>query len=118
MDLESLAKAWTRRAVRQRTERLERADRARESAKRAAAVLRDEFEVDEVWLFGSLAGEPMRDDFDIDLGVRGLRPEWYFAALARVSDVAAVSVDLVTLEDCGERARRAVETSGRRIDEG
>lgn len=81
-------------------------------------MLRNEFGVDEVWLFGSLASEPRHDAFDIDLAVSGLRPDQYFAALARVSDVVGGPVDLVTLETCNERVRRIVAATGRRIDDG
>jgi predicted nucleotidyltransferase len=118
MDLDALAKAWRNRAARQRASRLARAERARESARRAATVLRNEFTVDEVWLFGSLASEPRHDAFDIDLAVRGLSPERYYTALARVTDVAGEPVDLVTLENSNERVRNAVAATGRRIDDG
>lgn len=118
MDLDALAKSWRRRGARQRVKRLERAERARRAARRAATILRDEFDVDEVWLFGSLASEPRHDSFDVDLAVRGLRPEKYYSALARVSDVVGGPVDLITLETCSERVRRAVATTARRLDDG
>ena len=118
MDIDTLAKAWRRRSARKSQERIERAARARQKAREAAVMLRDEFGVDEVWLFGSLSSEPRHDDFDIDLAVRGLHPGDYFAALARVCEVAGEPVDLVTLESGSERVRRAVETTGIRIDDG
>lgn len=117
MDLDALAKSWRRRGARRRVRRLERAERARQAARGAAALLRKEFDVDEVWLFGSLASEPRHDAFDIDLAVRGLRPEKYFSALARVSEVVNGPVDLITLETCSARVRRAVATTGERIDD-
>lgn len=81
-------------------------------------VLRDEFGVAEVWLFGSLASDPVHDDFDVDLAVRDLQPEQYFSALARVSELVGEPVDLVTLETSSERVRKAVATGGKRIDRG
>lgn len=118
MDLDGLAQSWRRRAAARRRNRLERAERARQAATRAAKVLKDEFGVAEVWLFGSLASDPAHDDFDVDLAVRGLRPERYFSALARVSDIVGEPVDLVTLETSRARVREAVATGGKRIDRG
>jgi predicted nucleotidyltransferase len=118
MDIDTLAAAWRSRAARQRTERRARAERARADAHRAAGVLRSEFGVDEVWLFGSLASEPRHDAFDIDLAVRGLRPDRYFTALARIGDIVNEPFDVVTLETCGERILQAVEQTGVRIDGG
>ena len=118
MELETLAHAWRGRTARRRERRLRRAEAARQAAREAAAVLRREFEVEEVWLFGSLLGEPRHDGFDIDLAVRGLRPERYYAALARVSEPIARPVHLVTLETCKERLRHIVAGTARRIDRG
>lgn len=118
MDIDALAAAWRNRAARQRTERRERAERARADARHAAGVLRREFGVDEVWLFGSLASEPRHDAFDIDLAVRGLRPDRYFTALARIGDLVHEPFDVVTLDTCRERIRRVVEETGVRIDGG
>ena len=118
MDLDTLAQAWRQRGARQRARRLERVAHARESARRAARILREEFEVAEVWLFGSLAGEPQHDDFDVDLAVRGLRPERYFEALARVSDVVREPIDLIPLEGCTERLQSRIATTGERLHDG
>lgn len=118
MDLDELVHAWRRRGERDRARRRERAERAREDARRAAAVLKSEFGVDEVWLFGSVATEPRHDAFDIDLAVRGLRADRYFAALARVHGVAREAIELIPLETCSESVRRAVARTGRRIDDG
>lgn len=116
MELESLAEAWRRRIASQREVRRERAGEARRAAQRAARVLREGFGVEEVWLFGSLVTGPRHDAFDVDLAVRGLPPERYFAALARVCDVVGGPVDLVTLETCSERLRRRVADRGERLD--
>lgn len=115
-DLKSLAGAWRVRIQQQRTARRERAARARVAAHEAAVVLKEEFGVEDVWLFGSLVAEPRHDDFDVDLAVRGLAPERYFSALARVCDVVGGHVDLVTLESCSERLRSTVAATGERLD--
>jgi uncharacterized protein len=118
MDIDSLEQAWRQRAEDVRKRRLERAARARDSARHAAAILRHEFGAGEVWLFGSLIGEPRHDDFDIDLAVRGLPPERYFAALTRVSEVVSEPVDLVPLESCGHRLKHLIHTAGARMNDG
>lgn len=45
MEFDTLARAWRRRAARESAERLERADRVREAARQAAAILQNEFGV-------------------------------------------------------------------------
>lgn len=116
MELASLTRSWRNRMAQQREVRQRRAVAARSAAGQAAHVLQLEFGADEVWLFGSLATEPQHDHFDIDLAVRGVAPERYFAALARVCDVVGGSVDLVTLETCSQRLRQRVVESGERLD--
>ena len=118
MDLETLAASWRDRMARQRQRRRQRAEQARAAARRAAVVLRREFDVEAVWLFGSLLSGPRHDDFDVDMAVRGLRPNRYYAALARVSDIVGGPVDLVPLESCHQGLRHRVETTGERIDDG
>jgi len=116
MDLESLSAAWQRRLARERQELLQRSTRARGAARRAAESLRRDFGAEEVWLFGSVVAGPRHDAFDVDLAVRGLAPERYYEALARVSDLIGGPVDLVPLESCGERLRGAVAATGERLD--
>jgi len=118
MDLDVLAEAWRGRMARQRVIRLKRANEARAAARRAAIVLRAEFAVEEVWLFGSLVSGPRHDAFDIDLAVRGLQPDLYYEALSRVSDLVGGPVDLVQLESCSDRLRHTVATTAERIDHG
>jgi hypothetical protein len=66
---------------------------------------------------GSVEALYLAPQADVDLAVRGLRPEQYFSALARVNEVAQHAVDLVTLETCSRSLRHAVETTGVRIDD-
>jgi uncharacterized protein len=116
MDIETLAASWRNRMAGQQQRRRQRAEEARGAARRAALVLRREFDVEAVWLFGSLLSGPLHDDFDVDMAVRGLPPNRYYAALARVSDIVGGSVDLVPLESCHQRLRHTVGTTGERTD--
>jgi predicted nucleotidyltransferase len=53
----------------------------------------------EVYVFGSAAHGPLREDSDIDLAVSGLPPAAFFRAMARAGDVVDRSLDLVDLDD-------------------
>lgn len=117
VDVETLAAAWRRRRVSRQARLEERAARARESARRAARVLTDEFRASRVWMFGSLAWGRVHDESDLDLAVEGLAPERTFAALSRVSSVAGEQVDLVPLESCAESLRRRILEHGIRVDD-
>ena len=118
MDMDGLASSWRKRFAEEEATLERRAVAAREAAGGAARVLRDAFGASEVWLFGSLVTGPRHADFDIDLAVKGLRPERYFEALAQVSELADVPVQLVTLESCAPSLRRRVHEQGIRLDAG
>ena len=115
-ELDKLAAGWRQRLVRRQESRRLCAEAVRTAACRAAEMLRRDYGVAEVWLFGSLGRGPRHDEFDVDLAVRGLAPERHFAAMARVAEPVGRPVDLVALESCGERLRHAVATAGERID--
>jgi predicted nucleotidyltransferase len=116
MDLDALARSWQHRLTAEAEQRRALAAQTRAAAARAARVLRAEFDVSEVWLFGSLVDGPRHDDFDVDLAVAGLAPARFFAALARVSAIVGRNVDLVTLETCAESLKQRVRERGVRVD--
>lgn len=65
-------------------------------------VLKEQFGVREVYIFGSLAGQsPWHGRSDIDLAVEGLAPHQYVAALSALWQLLpeGVELDLITLED-------------------
>jgi len=71
-------------------------------AKKCERMLKEQFSVREVYLFGSVTGEsPWHDRSDIDIAVEGLSPQDYFRALIALDDVlpSSLGVDLITLED-------------------
>lgn len=71
-----------------------------EQAKRAAALLKQEFGVQEVMLFGSLlTPESVHPESDIDLAVWGLDRDRYCAAIGTLlCTVNGFNVDLIRLE--------------------
>jgi predicted nucleotidyltransferase len=53
----------------------------------------------EVYVFGSVASDKLREGSDIDLAVSGLPPATFFDTLARLTDLLDRPVDLVDLDD-------------------
>jgi predicted nucleotidyltransferase len=89
--------------------------RAMIAAHKAAKLLKTEFGASEVILFGSLA---RRGSFslysDIDLAVRGIAPEKFFAASAAIERVDVnFQIDLVELETCPPAVLKKIEKDGK-----
>jgi predicted nucleotidyltransferase len=76
--------------------------RAQEAAEKCARVLREQFGVRSVYIFGSVAGQsPWHSESDIDLAVEGLPPDQYMTALSTLWSLLpeGLELDLITLED-------------------
>jgi len=99
-------------AARQQQGQLHREGQA--AAQRAADLLRAEFDVDRVVLFGSVArGAYLGPRSDVDLAVAGLAARAHARAVDRVQDVAGrARIDLVRIEQGSESLRQAIETTG------
>ncbi|MFB6232147.1 MAG: nucleotidyltransferase family protein [Salinibacter sp.] len=88
--------------------------RAWDDARRAASVLKEEFEAERVLLFGSVAREErLSPHSDLDLAVEGLPPMEYDRAVARLQSVSSQrSVDLVSLGSCPDSLRQTIQDTG------
>ena len=89
--------------------------RAMSVARKAAKLLKTEYGAKEVVLFGSLA---RRGSFslysDIDLAVRGIAPEKFFAASAAIERVDVnFQIDLAELETCPPAVLKNIEKDGK-----
>ncbi len=89
--------------------------RAMIAAHKVAKLLKTEFGASEVILFGSLA---RRGSFslysDIDLAVRGIAPEKFFAASAAIERVDVnFQIDLVELETCPPAVLKKIKKDGK-----
>lgn len=89
--------------------------RAMSAARKAAKLLKSEFGAKEVILFGSLA---RRVGFtrwsDIDLAVRGINPERFFAAFGAIERIDVnFKIDLVELETCPPALLKSIEKDGK-----
>lgn len=86
-------------------------DKAIESeVKKAASILLREG-AKEVFLFGSSAHGKQRPESDLDLAVRGLPPERFFAAMSAVMFAISRPFDLVDLDE-ENPFTRYLETEG------
>jgi len=94
--------------------RRERREQAWTVARQAAQVLRSQFGVTSVWVFGSLAeGDHFTERSDIDMAATGFTPAVHVEALGRLLRLSAdFEFDLVDLDHCPHGLRRAVEQSG------
>jgi uncharacterized protein len=93
---------------------IEKRNRLLEGTRRIAAILKSQFGVRRVFLFGSLTLEPCKDLIsDIDLAVEGLTPASYWEAW-RVAEEEMIDhpVDLVEIESASESLQRAIERYG------
>lgn len=87
---------------------------ALETAQRAAALLKHDYGVSRVVLFGSLSRqEPLSAHSDIDLAVWGLEERAYYQVVSRLLDLnPTVSIDLLRAETLSGDFVDAIEASG------
>jgi predicted nucleotidyltransferase len=103
---------------RRRKEHGEALDRRRfvayQLAKRAAELLRDEFDAQKVVLFGSLNHQDWFTDWsDIDLAAWGIESDRFFQAVAVVTALSPdFKVDLVDPEACKPALKAVIEGEG------
>jgi predicted nucleotidyltransferase len=91
-----------------------RYERASEVARRAAVLLRKQFVIDNVLLFGSLVNpSQFHWHSDIDLAVRGLPDQDYFRAVGRLQGIdPEFSIDLVRMEEAPPSLLAVIEKEG------
>ncbi|MDW8319303.1 MAG: nucleotidyltransferase domain-containing protein [Anaerolineae bacterium] len=106
---------WKQRQARERVRSQRLAEEARRDAERIAAMLRRDFGVTRVVLYGSLVRGRFRPDSDIDLAVAGLPAELFFAALAQASTLSRFPVDLKPLEALDDHFRARVLAAGEEL---
>jgi predicted nucleotidyltransferase len=92
----------------------QRSGRAWQVARAGAALLRDQFGVARVVVFGSLLGpDQFHERSDVDLAVWGLDERDYFRAVGRLLAVdAAIMVDLVAVESAPPHLLEAILREG------
>lgn len=108
---------WAKRAKRDRTLLKDRYERAWKVARLGADLLRKQFGVEKVWVFGSLLHpERFHSRSDIDLAVESIDGTELYRAVSLLLDVdPEFSFDLVELIHAREHLRRAVEAEGQEL---
>ncbi|HEY7033927.1 MAG TPA: hypothetical protein VH482_21495 [Thermomicrobiales bacterium] len=113
------ALAGYRDGARRRQEAEQRALAAREHqawvlARQAADLLREQFQVERVAVFGSLVHPGCFTAWsDVDVAAWGLRPADTFRAIGLVMDLGgAIAVNLVDVGTCTASLLRVIETEG------
>lgn len=86
-------------------------------AQQGVEILKQDFAVSRVWLFGSaLRRDRIHSRSDVDLAVEGLAEAQYLRAVGRLLDLHGdVSVDLVRLEDASVSLRDRIISEGREL---
>lgn len=92
----------------------QRFEAAMQVVQAANTLLTQDFQAQEVILFGSLLHrERFHLSSDIDLAVRGLDALEYFTAVAQLQDLSPFKIDLVRLERCKPSLAAVIATEGK-----
>lgn len=115
--LEQYRQGWRERSRTVSAAQVERRQCAWQAARQAAQVLREQFGVERVRVFGSLLDEARFDRFsDIDLAVWGLSGKRYFTAVGRLQGLSAeFSVDLVAFDQASPSLQEVILQEGQDI---
>ena len=102
-------KHWRERAEQEVALQRELASKARAEAMRVAQVLVRDFGARRVYLYGSLAQEDgFHQQSDVDLAVEGIAPQRFFKVWASAGVHSSVPIDLVDLDEVGDKMRRLI----------
>jgi uncharacterized protein len=114
MALEKYRNELAKRKKNQINENLARSKRAVEIAKKAAFLLKQEYSVDKVVLFGSLVRKETFNRWsDIDIAAWGIKPEDTFKAIGKVLNIDPEwEVNLVDVNTCSESLLRSIMKNG------
>lgn len=108
-------RASARQRAQQKYDRLQkRYQRGRAIAQQAAALLKQDFQVEKVALFGSMiSSDHIHERSDVDLAVWGLNPHDLYTAVGRLLALdPAIPIDVVPIEDALPRLQAAIEQTG------
>ncbi|MEN9564557.1 MAG: hypothetical protein RIR73_2801 [Chloroflexota bacterium] len=91
--------------------------RAWRVARKAAKILKTEFDAKKVLAFGSLLYPSLfHAKSDIDLAVWGVDDKKYYRAVSVLLDIdPTISVDLISIEDARPALKKVIEAEGREL---
>ena len=106
--------AARRQGEQEQRELAQREKRAWALARRAAALLREQFEADRVVVFGSLVHRGCFTPWsDVDLAAWGIQPQDTFRAIGMVMDLdAEIELNLVDVGTCSTALLATIEQEG------
>jgi predicted nucleotidyltransferase len=110
---------YRRTAVRRQKARAQkikvRMDKGWKLARKAAKILREQFDVKRVVVFGSLLHEKRFTEWsDIDIAAWGIPPEQTFRAIGAVMDLdSTLTINLVDVNTCPPSLLKAIEQDGK-----
>jgi len=92
----------------------DRYKRAYKTAKTVAGLLRNKYQANKVYIFGSLSDINYFTEWsDIDLAVSGIDSVHFYKAVADVEHFnQEFEIDLVDLCDCNKEVKQSIETFG------
>jgi len=92
----------------------DRYKRAYKTAKTVAGLLRNKYQANKVYIFGSLSDINYFTEWsDIDLAVAGIQSSHFYKAVADVEHFnQEFEIDLIDLSDCNKKIKQSVESFG------
>lgn len=111
---EGYLRGWRRRLAQEEQALKERREQALSALPALVEILR-QYGATEIYLFGSLRTGLFHRSSDIDLGVRGIPPERFFAALAALDAACDIAVDVVDLDEASPAVRQRILEEGHRL---
>ncbi len=111
---------WRKRLSYEAMQTRNRIERMRRVAAQCTELLASKYDVERIYLFGSLVGDRLTHDrSDIDLAVAGLASRSYFPALADLWDILPhdLTLDLIPLEDAYTSLKERVLKEGKLLYE-
>jgi uncharacterized protein len=107
---------WRDRQIKQAAASEALASQAWEDAAQIAQLLASEFGATQIIVFGSLVqGDRFDAESDVDLAVRGILPEDFFAAMAAANRISHQWVDLKPIESLDSHFLKKVLKTGKSI---
>ena len=111
---EGYLRGWRRRLAQEEQALKARREQAFSALPVLVEILR-QYGATEVYLFGSLRTGVFHHSSDIDLAVRGIPPERFFAALAALDAACDIPVDVVDLDEASAALRQRILEEGQRL---
>ena len=116
-EVESYRRAALLVKPKQRGDLKARRMRAWRVARRATKILKTEFGVERVMVFGSLVHPALfHERSDVDLAVWGLRGREYYRAVSVLLDIEpSISIDMIAFEDARRALQDVILKDGRKL---